>query len=639
MAVHPAMASEYDVLVYGATPAGISAALAAGRAGNRVLLVEPGTRLGGRLSQGIAHPGFTSFEARSGLYLEFCRRVSAHYAHAFGGKSAQLRACQQGSLGEPGVNLAVLEQMLAEVPAVEIRRLWSLEALKCSTNAPQDQPDPDRSAEVAVFVDDSGTKHTLAAHYFIDATYEGDLLAAAKVPYRVGREAQTEFSESLAPEKADDAMQAIYFQPVLTNEPGNRLPVPAPERYQRKEFVPILGLLKEGRIRHPFGTGPDAAFQTGTAPLPNHKLVLTDGFEGLVRLSLPGTQAGWADGDGGVAIRGGVERDTLVAPFSRLGLSIPRDRIRTEHRNWTLGLLFFLQTDSAVPAAFRTELAGWGFPADEFRDSVHFPEQPVVREARRMVGFRVFTQRDTECGENDARSVFSQQSVAVSDASLSSHFTQLDGSRFGGRVSGGFSVVVPPVQIPAGVLFPRHVDNLLVACAVGASHVGFGMVNHESVWMSLGEAAGHIAHLANTRKRSIHRVSIAAVQRRLHATGSATLYVSDVPPGHPQFEAVQWWGSVGGFHGLEHAPQEGKNRGIRGAALSAQGGGLFFEAFPGHAARTETVLDAGLAGRWALVAQASGIESGKLPRPDGSLTRGAWILSAYKLALELPVDR
>ncbi len=639
MAVRHGLASEYDVVVYGATPAGISAALAAGRAGDRVILVEPGNRIGGRLGQGVAHPGFTSFEARSGLYLEFSRRVAAHYAIQFGLDSPQVRACQRGSLGEPGVNLAVLEGLLAEVPAIEVRRLWSLEALKCSTNAPQEQPDPDRSAEVAVFVDDSGNRHTLAAHYFIDATYEGDLLAAAKVPYRIGREARTEFSESLAPETSDDQLQAIHFQPVLTKDPANRLPVPPPKGYQRKEFIPILGLLKEARIKHPFGTGPEAAFQTGPVPLPNGKQVLTDAPEGLLRLSLPGTQAGWADGDGGVAIRNGVERDTLVAPFSRLGLSLPRERIRKEHRAWVLGLLFFLQTDSAVPAAFRTEFAAWGLPADEFRDSVHFPEQPLVREARRMIGSRVFTQRDTERAENDVRSVFSQESVAVSDASLSSHLTHLDGSRLGGKVSGGFSVPVPPVQIPAGIMLPRHVDNLLVACAVGSSHVGFGMVNHEPVWMALGEAAGHIAHLANVRKRSVHRVSLAAVQRRLHTTGAATLYVSDVPPGHPDFEAVQWWGSIGGFHGLKSPPEDGQNRNVRGAPLPLDDGAPFFKAFPSHGASPEAVLDTQLGARWALVAQAAGVESGRLPRPDGMLTRGAWIRAAYKVALELPPER
>jgi hypothetical protein len=367
--------------------------------------------------------------------------------------------------------------------------------------------------------------------------------------------------------------------------------------------------------------------------LPNNKQVLTDSIHGLVRLSLPGANSAWPDGDGGVAIRNGIERETLVAPFSRLGLAMPRERIRNEHRRWTLGLLFFLQNDAAVPASFRAECATWGLPADEFRDTVHFPEQPVVSEARRMVARRIFTQQDTGPAENDVRSVFSRESIALSDSPLCSQLTHIEGSSLVGRGSGGFEVWGPPVQIPMGVLLPRHVDNLIVTCAVGASHVGVCALHSEPVRMALGEAAGHVAFLANAAKRSIHRVHASTVQRRLHAEGSATLYLSDVPPGHPDFQAFQWWGSIGGFHGLE-----ARSTSLRGAPLPDGAGAPFFEAFPGHAAEPDSALPTELAKRWALIAQAAGIDASQLRNAEASRTRADWIRAAYQIFLKMPVQ-
>jgi len=617
-------AEEFDVLVYGATPAGIAAALSAGRAGDRVLLVEPTGRVGGMMTNGLSHTDLRTFEAVTGFYRETSRRIEAHYRDAFGAESAQLRDCMHGTQAEPKVALAVFEAMLAEVPKVRVRKRWILENVKCSTGG-SEEPDPVRSAEIALFLDEEGERRSVAAHYFIDATYEGDLLAAARIPYRLGREARALFNESLAPEKEDDQLQAYNFRLILTREEENRAPVPEPAGYERELFLGILPLLKTGKIGRVFDMKPPAVFKAHTPGLPNGKFDVNDVSQSLVRLSLPGENLAWADGDAGVAIRSGSERDTLVAPFSRLGLAIPRQRIFDAHVLWNVGLLYFLQNDQAVPEKIRQEVAGWGLAKDEFVQSRNLPEQLYVREARRMIGTYVYTQQDTEAAEGDVRAGFHEDAVAMGDYGPNCHGTGHEGGRFSGRHVGEFYQVAPPYQIPYGVLLPRKVDNLLSACAVSASHVGFCALRFEPVWMSLGEAAGHAAHLANAAKSTVHQVPPAAIRKRLHATGAATLYVSDVPAGHPDFSAVQWWGGLGGLHWLYPASAK---PGQRGANIVGQ----YFEAFPFHAAALDQVLSAQLAAHWLGIAQEAKLNPASLPAADGKVTRGDWIRAAFAIA-------
>ncbi|MEI6873154.1 MAG: FAD-dependent oxidoreductase, partial [Verrucomicrobiota bacterium] len=208
-------AEDIDLLVYGATPAGIAAALAAGRDGARVLLVEPRARIGGMLTNGLSHADFRTFESLSGLYLDFSHRVEAFYEKQYGRESPQFKECLRGTNAEPKVNLAVLEEMLAEVPSVKVQRSWELENLRCSGSASTNGTNA-RSLEMALFLDAEHQRHTIAAHYFVDATYEGDLMAAAEIPYKVGREGRVESGEPAAPPTADDQIQAYNFRMIMT---------------------------------------------------------------------------------------------------------------------------------------------------------------------------------------------------------------------------------------------------------------------------------------------------------------------------------------------------------------------------------------------------------------------------------------
>lgn len=618
-----AASQQYDVLVYGSTPAGIAAAIAAAKDGEKVLLVSPERRIGGMVTNGLSHTDFRTFEGLTGSFLDFSRRVESHYRTQFGDQAREVSF--RGTHAEPKVNLAVFETMLSEQTRVTVQRGWALEGVKCSSEANGDAAGPMKTVEIALFVDRAGQKHPVAARWFIDGTYEGDLMAAAGVPYRVGREGRKEFGESLAPAEPDNQLQAYNFRLIMTRDPANRVEITAPEEYDRKDFAGILPLLEDGRLDAIFGMKPKQVYKAQTPSLPNGKYDVNDMSHGLVRLSMPGVNAAWPDGGGGVAIRDGATDAISAPPFSRTGLAMSRNQIFREHLRWNLGLIYFIQNDPEVPEKFRQEAREWGWCRDEFKETKHIPDQLYVREARRMIGEYVFSEADSEFADGDARAVLRTDSIAMGDYGPNCHGTDHEGSYFGGKHVGEFYKPVAPYQIPYGVLIPKAVDNLLVPGAMSATHVGFCTLRFEPIWMSLGEAAGHAVHLARTEKVPVQQIPVAKLQARLHREGSATTYVSDVLPGNPDFASVQWWATAGGLHGLASTPDL---KSLRGKQIIGQ----YFEAFPNHAAELDRRLDESLAARWNALAMKQGVNVADLPRADGSTTRGDWIRAAYRSA-------
>ncbi len=521
------------------------------------------------------------------------------------------------------MTLALLEKMLAEQPRITVQRDWELEAVAASSeaNATGDGAGAMRALEVCLFADDHRQRHSIPARFFIDATYEGDLLAAAGLAYRVGREARTEFGEKLAPAEADGELQAYNFRFCMTRDPENRVTVRQPKEYDREEFAGLLPLIESKTITSAFGETPASIFKT-QLPLPHGKIDINDMSKGPVRLSMPGVNAGWPDGSGGVAIREGATAALDAPPFSRVQLATTRQRIVDAQLKWAVGLLYFVQHDAAVPEDFRKAASEWGWCRDEFRENAWLPDQLYVREARRLQGMHVFTENDAAHEPGDVRAVLHRDAIAMGDYGLNCHGTAHDGSPFGGQHTGEFYQAVPPYQIPYGVMVPRNVENLLVPCAVSSSHVGFCALRYEPIWTSLGQAAGHAVHLAREKKVTVQNVPVAALQTRLHREKSATIYFSDVPVDSPDFAAAQWWGTHGGFHGLEPTPEEGK---LRGAKIAGQ----YHEAFPGHAAQLALALDPELAARWKKIALEIGVTA-----PEGQATRGDWIRAAWKSAGE-----
>ena len=619
-------AQEPNVLVYGATPGGIAAAIAAAEDGEKVLLVEPTDRIGGMVTCGLSHSDFRTTEGLTGAYLKFSKRVEQHYRDAFGPDSPQVRDCWHGVFAEPKVNLAVFEEMIAAQPNITLWRNRRVFGARLSGDA-----DGSSIGLVALIENDGHTTMTVTADYYIDATYEGDLIAAAKVPYRVGREGRDEYGESLAPEQGDAEVQAYNFRLTATQDPANRVLPKKPKEYQREHFAGVLPLFKSGKLKTIFGYPSGCLYKAQTPPLPNGKYDLNDVSGGIVRLSLPGENLEWPDGGGGAAVRSAPEPAVKPeVPYSPTGLAQARQRVFDAHLRWDVGLLYFLQNDPAVPAKLRDEARSWGWCRDEYDDNAHLPPQLYVREARRMIGAYVFTEKDTDHARDesgsaaDARAVLRSDAIAMGDYGPNCHGTAHGGSRFGGKHTGEFYKSVSPYQIPYGVLVPKEIENLLAPGPVSASHVGFCALRLEPIWMSLGEAAGHAAHLAHAGHTTVQRVRVPELQARLHQNGAATIYVSDVPPGHADFAAVQWWGIAGGWHGL--APMPAKP-GQRGKNLHGQ----YFEAFPNHAAGLDRVLDGATATKWIALAKTLGIATDALPKADGKATRGEWLGKAWAL--------
>ncbi len=586
-------ANSPDVVIYGATPAGIAAAMAAADGKRSVWLVEPTGRIGGMVTHGLSHSDFHSFEGLNGPFLKFSQRVQQHYEMTYGADSDQVTDCWRGTHGEPSVNLLIFEKMLAEQPLITVltdHRLTDVTVQNQTITALQ-------------FVCPNSVNVTVKPRLVIDASYEGDLLAVAGVPYRVGREGRSEYAESLAPETADRQLQGYNFRLCMTQDRANRVPIPVPSNYHREDYAAIVPLVQAGKFLSAFGyPGSKFVLKAHLPIMPNGKHDINDVSNGLVRLSMPDRNDDYPESD-----------------------LATRRRIEQEHLDWQLGLIHFVQTDAALTEAFREEAATWGLCRDEFADTGHIPPQIYVREARRMIGQHVYTMADTEYAPHDARARLHRDSIAVGEYSHNCHGTGHEGPMIGGRHAGEFYEGVAPYQIPYGVLVPKELRNLLVPTACSASHVGFCAIRLEPIWMSLGEAAGCAADLALDENLPVQQVDVEALQTRIWSRGGATIHVSDVPPSHPDFVAVQWWGNLGGWHAIEPAPAK---PGMRGAPIVSQ----YFEAFPGHAAMLNRPLDPDLAKRWRRLSQALKLPVTSLPTPDGNVTRGDWIRAAYSAA-------
>lgn len=596
-------AADVPVVVYGATPAGLAAAMAAADDGDDVMVVDPYSRIGGLSTNGLSHADFRTFPGLTGSYLDFARRVDSYYRNRYGNDSPQVVASFGGTQGEPSVNLMIFEQMIAERPKIQVMKNHVLQSVELSDVRSVGEGKRLTSITKITFIDrknKDASPLSVVPSICIDATYEGDLMAMAGAPYHVGREAQETYDESLAPDTADDQVQGYNFRFTMTTDPANRVQPLAPPGYDREIFVGIVPTITSGKIDRPFSFPSRCVIKAHIPGLPNTKFDMNDVSRGLVRLSLPGENKQWPDGDWET-----------------------RARIFAEHRLWNEGLIYFMQNDEAVPAWFREEAKRWGWCKDEFIENDHLPEQLYVREARRMIGMHVYVQGDTDAAKDDVRSKWHRDSIAMGDYGPNCHGTDHVGERVGGEHTGEFYHRVAPYQIPYGVLVsdPNRkgaVDNLLVPGAVSSSHVGFCALRLEPIWMALGQAAGHAAHMAKASNVAVQDVSIRDLQSRLHQAGAATLYLSDLASGDAGFELAQWWGSHGGFHGLSDKP---KVYGERGKNIVGQ----YYEPYADHAASLAAPMDEETYRVWKPLAENLGVAPSDIPGINPSLSRSDWL--------------
>ena len=278
-------------------------------------------------------------------------------------------------------------------------------------------------------------------------------MAMAGESHHSGRESRSHFGESLAGDaegQADGQVQGYNFRYIMTREPANRVMPQKPANYRREEFQEALEHLVGGKVNRVFVSGFDGIYRFHDPGLPNGKFDINDAPGSPVRLSLAGFADEWPDGSAETRRR--ISNSIVTINWDCSG---------------------FCRTIPPSAESLQGPAREWGFCRDEFVESDHLPPKIYVREARRMSGQYVFTQRDTEQIPGDVRTAVQRDSIAVLDYMLNCHGTGHEGPRFGGTHTGQFFKPIAPPQVPYGVIVPAINDNLLVPVACSSSHVGF----------------------------------------------------------------------------------------------------------------------------------------------------------------------
>jgi hypothetical protein len=507
-----------DVVVYGGTSAGVAAAVQVARMGRSVILVEPGRHLGGMSAAGLGWTDTGDKRVIGGLARGFYRAVKRHYDDP----AAWVHEPREGYSRyrpdddamwtfEPHVAEAIFGRMAAE-HGIEVIRDTRLDRRRGVLL---------EGRRVVAMPTTDGT--VVRGRMFIDATYEGDLLAAAGVTYAVGREANATYGETIngvqvalcvhshhfvvpvdpyvvpgdpasgllpgiradAPGPdgtGDDGLQAYCFRMCLTNVAANRRPFPKPADYDERRYELLLRNFEAGDERLPVTLSP---MPNGKTDSNNFGAVSTDFI--------------------------GANHDYPEATDER------RAEIIGAHRSYQTGLMWTLANHPRVPESVRGRMAEWGLARDEFLDHDNWPHAPYVREARRMVADYVMTEHDCR------RSRTAPDPVGLGSYTMDSHnvwrfvteagAVQNEGDvqeRTGGAYAVSYRAIVPKRGETA---------NLLVPVCLSASHIAYGSIRMEPVFMVLGQSAATAAVLALEEGVDVQDVDYAVLRRRLLSDG------------------------------------------------------------------------------------------------------------------------
>ena len=490
----------YDVVVYGGTSAGVIAAIQAVELGKHTILIEPGKHLGGLTSGGLGATDIGNKAAIGGLSRGFYKRIYQHYNPG---------SYTTGTMWtfEPHVAEKIFNDMIKEagIEVIYNERLNLKNGIKKT------------ATRINEIIMESGL--TFHGKMFIDATYEGDLMAIAGVDFSVGREANKIYGETyngvqtvhatkhqfkkpvdpfiipgkpesgLLPGILDDGgpgvegdgdyrIQAYCFRMCLTNVPENRLPFPKPEDYDPMRYELLLRYIN---------TGVFDVLKLST-PMPNGKTDTNN--KGAFATDNIGMNYKYPNGD----------------------YKIRYDIIK-EHENYQKGLMWFLANDPRLPNYVREEVNQWGLPKDEFVDNGNWPHQLYIREARRIISDYVMTQHDCE------GVVAAMDPVGLAAYTMDSHNVQRYVDEFGrvrneGDVEiGGF----PPYPISFKSIVPKREEctNLLVPVCLSASHIAFGSIRMEPVFMVLAQSAATAAVHAINQEKDVQQISYALLRDQL----------------------------------------------------------------------------------------------------------------------------
>ncbi|WP_439481370.1 FAD-dependent oxidoreductase [Cyclobacterium plantarum] len=517
-----------DVIVYGGTSGAITAAIQAKKMGKSVIVISPDTHLGGLTAGGLGWTDTGKKEVIGGLSREFYQRVYNKYQEEDAWKWEAREDFGNQGQGTPAIDgefrtMWIFEPHVAEEVYDEWVEELDIEVLR----------DEWLDRESGVTVEDGKITaiRTLSGKefkgsMFIDATYEGDLMAAAGVSYHVGREANSVYNEEwngvqtgvyhhrhhfkvldqpidpywvpgdpssgLLPRisdedpgvkgEGDNKVQAYCFRTCMSNHPDNRVPFPRPANYDSTQYELLVRIFDAG-WREWFGKFdmiPNRKTDTN-----NHGPFSSDNI--------------------------GMNYDYPEASYER------RKEIIKEHEDYQKGLLYFVANDPRVPKETQEEFQKWGLAKDEFTDNGNWPHQIYVREARRMVGKYVMTENEL------LQKKPTPESVGMGSYTIDSHNIQRYVDENGHvHNEGDIGVSLPqPYEIAFGSLVPKkeEIQNLVVPVAVSASHIAFGSIRMEPVFMILGQSAATAAVMAMDQDIAVQDLSYAALKEQLLQDG------------------------------------------------------------------------------------------------------------------------
>ena len=522
----PSHEASADVIVYGSTPGGFCAAIAAAREGASVIFLEPTDHVGGLNTGGLSHCDSNQMVRSTlmGLFDEWHTRIVKDYTDR--GLPAPYNPAKKDQSRwtfEPHVAMRVTMQMLDEA-GVTVQTKRALQSVT------KDGP---RITSL------STANEVFTAKVFVDGTYEGDLMAAAGVDWTIGREGREEYGESLAGKQTpkprmningfddqgkplplitatdigdenvgDKNVMTYSFRLCLTKEADNRVPMPKPTNYDPARFEIVRRAIQAGETRSGFDL----------YPLPGNKLDGNNSIGGQFSIGLIGGGNDWHAAD-----------------------EAGRKEIWEAHKQYTLEFYHFLTTDPAVPKSMRERYAKLGLCKDEFASHDHFSPALYVRESRRMKGQYVISQKDIlETPEKE-------DPIAISSFPIDSHDCQRIALPGGGVVNEGTIFPVRrtnPKQgyayhVPYRSILPRkeQCDNLLVPVALSCTHVGISSLRIEGAWMAIGQGAGVAAALAADADLPVQDLAYKKLRKRLIEQGQV-LQLPEVPEPATQSESI-----------------------------------------------------------------------------------------------------
>lgn len=490
---------QVDVCIYGATSAGIIAAYTAKKMHRSVLVIEPGKHIGGLTSGGLGFTDIGNKYAVSGLGLDFYRKVGKKY-----GKF-------ESWIFEPHVAKEVFMQYIKSAK-IDVALGHTLESVRSEFGYIKELE--------LNYINEEGkiTTKKVEAKMFIDCSYEGDLMAKANVSFTVGRESNNMYNETIngvqlrdkhqfpdgidpykipgKPESgllwgiseaplfpngsADTKVQAYNYRICLTDDPANRIDITRPEGYDSTMYELLLRLLAKK---------PAASLGAilKIDRMPNHKTDINN--NGPFSTDMIGMNYKYPESN--------YEK---------------REVIKKQHESYVKGLLYFIGHDPRMPENLRKEMLAWGYPKDEFTDNNNFTPQMYVREARRMISAYVMT--EANCLGKEVVS----DGIGMAAYTMDSHNAQRVVvnkmvKNEGDVQVGGFG----PYPISYRSIIPRskEIKNLLVPVCLSASHIAYGSIRMEPVFMVLGQAAATAASMALEGKLDVQEVNVQQLQQAL----------------------------------------------------------------------------------------------------------------------------